>query len=273
MCCSRTRPVDGRLELVFAPRGSRTALVHAHARAPLKIVRPFPLDGGRQLVQILTLGPGICAGDAYAIDVTVEAGARAVVVTQSASRLHQMPEDSRATQTVTLAVQPGGHLEYYPGVTIPFPGSDFSQDVRAAVAPGARFGLLECWAMGRIGRGEYLRFRRISARTSVAVDGLPAYSDALQLSPSEVDLEGWGLLERHRYVVSGYWYGGGIAATPARSQTPGVLSAFGEMAPGQAYLRALATDGPALEQELRQTLARVYRCWQLDVLPFPHFAS
>lgn len=273
MCCSRTRPVEGRLELVFAPRGTRTALVHANARAPLKIVRPFPLDGGRQLVQILTLGPGICAGDSYAIDVTVEAGARAVVITQSASRLHRMAEGSRARQTVTLTVQPGGHLEYYPGLTIPFPGSEFSQEVHAAVGDRARFGLLECWAMGRIGRGEYLRFRRLSARTSVCVDGRPAYADALHLSPGEIDLDGWGLLERHRYVVSGYWCGDGIAVAPARSSTAGVLSAFGEMAPGQAYLRALAADGPALEHELRQTLARVYRCWQLDTLPFPHFAS
>jgi urease accessory protein len=273
MCCSRTRSVSGRLELVFARRGSRTVLAHAHARAPLKIVRPFPLDGGREVVQILTVGPGICAGDAYSIDVTVESGARAVIVTQSASRLHQMEEDATATQTIALAVHPGGHLEYYPGVTIPFPGSDFSQDLRAAVANGARFGLLESWAMGRIGRGEYLRFRRLSARTSVVVDGQPAYSDALHLIPGEDDLGGWGLLERNRYVVSGYWHGDGIAAAPERSPTPGVLSAFGEMAPGHAYLRALASDGPALEQEVRRTLAQVYRCWKLEAIPFPRFAS
>jgi len=273
MCCSRTPPVNGRLELVFAPRGSGTALVHAYAKAPLKIVRPFPLDAGRQLVQILTLGPGICAGDAYSIDVTVESGARAVVVSQSASRLHQMPSGAHATQTISLTVQPDAHLEYYPGLTIPYPGSDFTQELEAAVAPGARFGLIECWAMGRIGRGEYLRFRRISARTSVAVDGLPVYADALQLSPREIDLDGWGLLEGHRYIVSGYWCGGGIEAASARSRTPGVLSASGEMAAGHAYLRALAEDGPALEQEARRMLAQVYRCWQLETMPFPRFAS
>jgi urease accessory protein len=273
MYCSRTPSVSGRLELVFAPRGSGTALVHAYARAPLKIVRPFPLDAGRQLVQILTLGPGICAGDAYSIDVTVESGARAVVVTQSASRLHGMPDAGRAEQRVTLTVLPGAHLEYYPGITIPFPGSDFSQDLHVAVAAGARFGLLECWAMGRIGRGEYLRFRRISTRTSVLVDGLPAYADTLELSPGEIDLEGWGLLEGHRYIASGYWYGGGITAAPARSRTPGVLSAFGETAPGHIYLRALASDGPALEHEVRRSIAQVYRCWQLEAIPFPRFAS
>ena len=53
----------------------------------MKIVRPFALDGGRALVQVLTLGPGLCAGDAVELDITVEPGARAVVVMQAASRI------------------------------------------------------------------------------------------------------------------------------------------------------------------------------------------
>ena len=76
----RDAPVQGRLELVFAPGPRGTSLAHAHVSAPLKIVRPFPLDNGRALVQVLTLGPGLCAGDQYTLDVTVEPGARAVVI-------------------------------------------------------------------------------------------------------------------------------------------------------------------------------------------------
>lgn len=245
-------------------------LAHAHARAPLRIVRPFPLDGGRQLVQILTLGPGICAGDSYAIDVSVEPGASAVVVTQSASRVHTMSGGLRGTQKVRLVVRSGGHLEYYPGLTIPFPDSVFVQTIDVTVEAGARFGVLECWAMGRVSRGEYLRFRSLSSRTDVTVDRTPAYADTLHLEPRAVGLAGHGLLENHRYLASGYWYGADVSAS--RGNGDGLLSAVGESSPGHAYFRALAMDSPALGRAMKDALKQVYRSWNLQTAPVPRFA-
>jgi urease accessory protein len=267
----RSAPVDGRLELVFGRKGAQTTLTHAHARAPLKIVRPFPLDGGRQLVQIITLGPGVCAGDAYTIDVVVEPGASAVVITQSASRLHHMPDGRRGTQSVSLKVAAEGHLEYYPGVTIPFPAADFAQTIDVSLEAGARFGLLECWAMGRISRGEYLRFRSLTSRTDVRVGCVPVYADTLSLDTSVVDLAGHGLLEQHRYLASGYWYGAEVE--PSRGNGDGVLSALGQSAPGHAYFRALAMDAEPLGNAMRAAVKQVYRSWNLEMAPVPRFAS
>jgi urease accessory protein len=267
----RSGPVDGRLELVFGRRGAQTTLTHAYARAPLKIVRPFPLDGGRQLVQIITLGPGVCAGDTYSIDVVVEPGASAVVITQSASRLHHMPDGGRGTQSVRLTVAAGGHLEYYPGVTIPFPASEFSQTIEVSLEAGVRFGLLETWAMGRVGRGEYLRFRSLSSRTEVTVDREPAYTDMLSLDTRDVDLAGPGLLENHRYLSSGYWYGAEVE--PSRGSGHGLLSALGQSSPGHAYFRALAMDAEALGHAMRGALKQIYRSWNLEMAPVPRFAS
>jgi urease accessory protein len=172
----RAAPVQGRLELVFAPGRAGTSLAHAHVSAPLKIVRPFPLDGGRALVQILTLGPGFCAGDHYTLDVTVEPGARAVVIMQTASRVLGMTGGAHATQMVNLTVHSDGQLEYYPGLTIPFADSSLVQRVHVAAAAGARVGILENWSMGRSSRGEHLQFRRLSSRTTVAMDGALAGS-------------------------------------------------------------------------------------------------
>ena len=80
------------------------SLRHAEQAAPLKIVRPFPLVGGGLLVQVLTLGPGMCGGDRHSIEVTVEPGARAVIIMQSASRLLAMDEGDHARLDVTLTV-------------------------------------------------------------------------------------------------------------------------------------------------------------------------
>ncbi len=269
---SRADPVRGRLELVFAPGPGGTSLAHAHVSAPLKIVRPFPLDGGRALVQILTLGPGLCAGDEYTLEITVEPGARAVIVMQAASRILGMTEGSHATQTVNLTIKPGGQLEYYPGLTIPFADSSFVQRVQVTAAASARVGVLETWSMGRCSRGEHLRFRRLSSRTTVAIDGMPVYADAIELEPAATHVAATGILEKHRYAASGFWHGVAPDVTPLESDT-GTLVAFGSVAPGQVYLRALAKDGVAMGRLLQSAVDRIDAAWGLEAIPLRRFTS
>jgi urease accessory protein len=268
----RAAPVQGRLELVFAPGPHGTSLAHARVSAPLKIVRPFPLDNGRALVQVLTLGPGLCAGDEYTLDVTVEPGARAVVIMQAAARVLAMTGDAQATQSVNLTVHSGGQLEYYPGLTIPFADSRFVQRVHVAATADARVGILENWSMGRSSRGEYLRFRRLSSRTTVAVDGSPVYADAIELEPSRTHAEATGILERYRYMASGFWLG----ASPdlaGVSSIDGTVMAFGHTAPGQVYLRALAMDGYAMGRLLESAVDRINAAWNMEAIPLRRFTS
>ena len=267
----RAAPVQGRLELVFAPGQGGTSLAHAHVAAPLKIVRPFPLDGGRALVQILTLGPGFCAGDHYTLDVTVEAGARAVVIMQAAARVLAMTGDAQATQSVKLTVHSDGQLEYYPGLTIPFADSGFVQRVHLDAAADARVGILENWSMGRSSRGEHLQFRRLSSRTTVAMDGAPVYADAIELEPSLANVAATGMLENYRYVASGFWLG----ASPdlGVNSVEGTLMAFGHTAPDQVYLRALAMDGYAMGRLLQSAVDRINAAWNLEAIPLRRFTS
>lgn len=264
--------LQGRLELVFAlgPRG--TSLAHAHVSAPLKIVRPFPLDDGRALVQVLTLGPGFCGGDHYALDITVEPGARAVVIMQAAARVLGMTGDAQATQSVNLTVHSDGQLEYYPGLTIPFADSSFVQRVHVAAAADARVGILENWSMGRRSRGEHLRFRRLSSRTTVAIDGATAYADAIELEPALTNVAATGILENHRYTASGFWLG----ASPDLAGVncvDGTLMAFGQTTSGQVYLRALAMDGYAMGRLLQSAVDRINTAWSQEAIPLRRFTS
>ena len=268
----RGAPVQGRLELVFAPGRGATSLAHAYVSAPLKIVRPFALDGGRALVQILTLGPGFCAGDDYTLDITVEPGARAGVLMQAASRIFGMTGDAHATQSVNLTVHSGGQLEYYPGLTIPFADSSFVQRVHVAAAAGARVGVLENWSMGRSSRGEHLRFRRLSSRTSVAMDGTPVYADAIELEPAATDVAATGMLENYRYVASGFWLGASPDLAGVNS-VDGTLLAFGHVAPAQVYLRGLAMDGYAMGRLLQSAVDRINAAWGLEAIPLQRFTS
>jgi urease accessory protein len=265
-------PVTGRLELVFAARPTGTALVHAHAVAPLKIVRPFALDDGRALVQILTLGPGFCAGDRHTVEIVVESGARAVVVMQAASRILGMAGGARATQTVNITVDSGGQLEYYPGLTIPFPDSSFDQRLAVAAVRDARVGLLEQWSTGRSCRGEHLRFRRLSSRTTVVVDGVPAYADAIELEPAAADVGASGILEKHHYAAAGFWHGATCEADE-RHPRPDALVAFGRTAPHQMFCRALAMDSVAMSTVLESVLSRINAAWHQRAIPLRRFTS
>ena len=264
--------VHGRLELVFSPGPGGTTLTHTRVAAPLKIVRPFALDGGRALVQILTLGPGLCAGDASSIDITVEPGARAVVIMQAASRILGMESGAEARQAVALTVRADAQLEYYPGLTLPFPDSSFVQRVHVAAEAGARVGILEHWSMGRQSRGERLRFRRISSRTTVAIANALAYADAIELVPEATDVAAVGVLEQHGYVASGFWYGASPDTRPIEP-VDDTLIAFGYAAPGQVYLRALANDGYAMSGLLQSAVDRINASWNLEAIPLRRFMS
>ena len=256
---------------MFAAARGGTALAHSHVRAPLKIVRPFPLACGRALVQVLTLGPGMCGGDHWQIDITVEDGASAVVIMQSASRLLGMAEGADARHDVRLSVQGGGHLEYYPGLTIPFAGSSFIQRVHADVHQNARFGILETWTTGRSSRGEHLQFRRISSRTTVAVGGAVAYGDAIEIDPSAAGVAGTGMLEGHRYLAAGFWHG--VPTDDAAETGEDGLIAFAPVRSGQLYLRALTMEGSAIAKLAARAVDRVNASWNLPPIPLRRFTS
>jgi urease accessory protein len=265
--------LSGRISLVFRPGRGGTWLAQSHVSAPLKIVRPFALDGGRALVQVLTLGPGLCGGDTCTLDIVVEPGAHAVVIMQTASRVLGMSDGAFATQSVNLVVGADAQLEYYPGLTIPFADSYLKQRVTVSAHRDARVGILETWGMGRATRDEYLRFRRLSSRTVVSVDDRPVFADALEIEPAVMNARATGLLERHRYVASGFWYGVPAEATITPPES-GALIAFDRCASrDQVFLRAVAHDGCELTTTLQSAVDAIDAAWGLEPIPLRRFIS
>ena len=228
----------------------------------MTLIRPFPLPDGRQLVQLITLGPGLCGGDTVRLRIAVNEGAGVVVTTTAATRVLSMHPGVHAEQHVEIDAAPGATIEYYPAVTIPFPDSAFVQTVTVRAAKGARVGVMETWALGRTARGEYLDFRSLSTRTALHVDGALAYADATVLDPSVDPLRGPAVLAGRRYLATGFWYGVTIADEPRDgASTEDVLIAFAQSRPGLAYLRALARDAPSLDAALRHAISRVGATW------------
>lgn len=239
----------------------------------MTVIRPFELPDGRLVVQLITLGPGLCGGDVVRITVTAVDGARVIVTTTSATKVLSMADDRHAEQHVLLLAGDDASLEYYPSVTIPFPGSALKQTVTVTAAPTARVGVTECWAFGRVARGEYLDFRSLASRTTLAVEGRLLYADALDLDPGVIDVAGAGVLSNRRYLAAGFWLGvdavGELPASPEGAAATEV--AFGQTAPGLAYLRALGDDGPGMDAAVQRSVELASRAWGVAAVRLDRF--
>lgn len=264
--------VRGSARLTFARRGSRTVLAHSQVAAPLSVIRPFELPDGRLVVQLITLGPGLCGGDVMHIDVTAGDGAHAIVTTTAATRVMTMEPWQRAEQHVALHAGSDSSLEYYPAVTLPFPGSALTQTVRVTAAPTARVAVIESWGMGRAARDEYLQFRFLSSRTTLHVDGVPIYADAMELEPGVTDVVNVGVLAGRRYLAAGFWHGVTLPAEPGVPPAAGgLMMALAQSLPGLAYVRALGDEGPEMDAALRRAVERVSEAWGLPAVHMDRF--
>ena len=194
------QPIPGkrlhsRSRLVFDAPSGRTRLAVSDLGAPLRVMRGFPLEDDRLLVQIISAAPGLFSGDRYELRVDVEPGARVVLLTPSATKIHSMPDGGCAKQRIEATVGDGASLEIYPTLSIPFPDADFVQQVEINLSAEARFGWMDPWSFGRIAGGERNRFRRISTRLRIDREGAPLYRDAMELVPAAGDVSALGLLE------------------------------------------------------------------------------
>ncbi len=193
------------------------------------------------------IGPGLLAGDRVDLDVQIGPGARAVIVAQSATKVHRMPTEAFAEQRVRIHVAAGGSLEVHPGLVIPFAGSALRQTVDVDLAPGARFAWLERWVTGR-DEGDAVEgghgFRTLSSRFSLRVDGVLRYADALELDGTEGSP--FGILDGRRCLATGVFVGGG--ALPATSGHEGLAVGCFDADIAGHYVRCLGDDALAVRR-------------------------
>ena len=113
--------LTGHLDLTCAAdEAGRTYIREQSFRAPFHLSKPS-WDEHALLVQIVNPTAGVFAGDGLRSRVAVESGARLLLTTPSANRIHAMPS-GRATLDQHFAVADGGWLEVMPELFIPQAG-------------------------------------------------------------------------------------------------------------------------------------------------------
>lgn len=179
-----TLPSNGwqaRLELGFATRAGRTALVHRQQRGPLAVQRPFYPEGGACHVYLLHPPGGVVGGDSLCIQAHVNEGAHALVTTPGATKFYLSAGDT-AEQIQTLRVATGAALEWLPQENIFFPGAIAKLITRIELSEGARFIGWETQCLGLPVNGERFDCGQVEFQLRIEHEGKPLLLERLTVN-------------------------------------------------------------------------------------------
>jgi urease accessory protein len=151
----------------------------------LRVLRAHYTDGsGQPTLTAINPGGGYLGGDEYEVGVEVEAGASALLTTQSATKIYRTPQGpARAVQRIGLAS--GSRVESVPDPLIAYREARYRQDTVVEMAPDASLALAEIVTKGWSPDGEPFRFDEVSLVTRIRVDGRLAVADNLLLRPDD----------------------------------------------------------------------------------------
>jgi urease accessory protein len=170
----------GGVRLELSERAGRTLLAACYQQVPLRLLPPFDFGPGRPaLVYLLNPTAGLFDCDAQLVTIRAGPGSRAVVVGQSATRIHPAGAGF-CTQQWHIQVEAGAVLVILPGPAIPFAGCRYYQHVEVDLAEGAGFVWGDVWLAGRYARGaasERFRFELLMQNLSVRRAGRLVYRD------------------------------------------------------------------------------------------------
>jgi urease accessory protein len=197
----------GTLSLGFERKGHRTQLSHLHSSGPQRVHRVLYLDDGlpdMAVVFIQSVGGGILQGDRLWINIDLAPGARALVTTQSATKVYRM-ERNYATLLTDVRVDRGAYLELMTDYFIPFKGSRLYNQTACEVHTDGTFIYSESIAPGRVAFGEQFEYQLFYSRL-IARDFQARLrcADTMVLKPQVVDPHRPGILGAHSDLGSLY---------------------------------------------------------------------
>jgi urease accessory protein len=167
------------LRVGVTPRGSRLLDMAEsggfRARFP-RVAAGEPLEG-----VLVNTGGGMTGGDALAIDVTVEEGARARITTQAAEKIYRS-QGPATTIATCLTLGGGASLAWLPQETILFDAAGLKRRLDVTMAGTASLVIGEMVAFGRTAMGEEPGRLALDDRWTIRRDGRLVLAEALKMA-------------------------------------------------------------------------------------------
>ena len=176
-----------------------TKLLRDEVSAPFHLSKPYWTDEVL-VVQAVNATAGVFAGDRLALDVRVESGARVLLTSPSAARIHTMPA-GQAEQRQRFHVAAGGWLEVWPELFIPQTGCRYQQTTEVDVEAGGTLFFVETLAPGRVARGEVLTLSEVGWALDIRRAGRLVVRERYTLRGGQ-DPSTWSL--RHHFPAGYY---------------------------------------------------------------------
>lgn len=175
---------SARITLGFVARTGRTLLAKRSRHGPLAVQRPFYPEGAPCHCYLLHPPGGVVGGDVLEIEVTVGAGAHALLTMPGATKLYRST-GPLARQTQRLRVAAGGVLEWLPQENILFAGTRARLATQVELEPGARFIGWEVHALGRPANGERLETGMADLSLAIHRANRPLLLDRLRIAEGD----------------------------------------------------------------------------------------
>jgi urease accessory protein len=165
------------LELVG---GASTRVGNCYQQVPVRVLPAFQFSAGQPaLIYLLNPTAGLMDGDGQRLELAAHGGSRAVVLGQSATRIHPCLHGF-STQQWHVDVAAGAVLTVLPGPAIPFRGCRYYQHVDIRLAAGAALLWGDIWLCGRYARGtasEMFQFELLVQELTVHAGGRLVFRD------------------------------------------------------------------------------------------------
>ena len=179
----------GRGELDFEKVRNRTILRRAYAKAPLRLMTPQNY-GDAAWVYTSNYGGGLVDGDQIDLRLRVRSHAKAVLLTQSSTKVyrsnHLNPQGS--SQTLNCQVESDASLVVMPDPLVCFAGSKFLQCQEFQLQDRASLLLVDTVSSGRHASGERWLFDRLKNQIRVYRGQKPLFIESLLLDSKIGDI-------------------------------------------------------------------------------------
>ncbi|MEZ4404916.1 MAG: urease accessory protein UreD [Polyangiales bacterium] len=174
-------PAVARAVVARGPR--RSEVVRARSDGPLRLVCPRRA-GDAAWVVTSSLGGGLVDGDDVTLDLSVGAGAVALLTTQASTKVYRGASSQRAR----VAVDGDGVALVVPDPVVPFAGARFTQRTDLSLSPDATVALIDVVTAGRVAYGERWSAASITSTLAVSVGERSLLVDRVRLDPARGDL-------------------------------------------------------------------------------------
>ena len=257
------RGLEGHLRLVCASGSNGETVVREQSfSAPVHLSKPYE-DAGMLVINLVNPTAGYFSGDRVTCQVNIEAGAKVVLTSPSASRVHCM-HGGNARLDQQFRVSAGAWLEVFPELFIPQSGARHVQRTSIEVEQGGEVLLFETLAPGRVASGEVFAFHEIEWETRVFYAGRLVVQEHYILTPEDESLHGLRVRFPAAYYASCFAISPSLDDSDSCWQTIGawtnevVIAGSTRLTSGGYVVKLLAADSLTVRQRVTEMRRLLY---------------